>query len=70
MIFAGISLEVCAAFRRSQLWVDAYAAEDASGTFSETKRDVGLLRLLQAGVVASHYATRRTTVSHAVRLAK
>ena len=30
---------------------------DASGTFSETKRQVGLLRMLQAGVVLSDYAT-------------
>jgi len=27
------------------------------GTFSETKRQVGLLRMLQAGVVLSDYAT-------------
>jgi hypothetical protein len=32
-------------------------AVDASGTFSETKRQVGLLRLLQGGVIASDYAT-------------
>jgi hypothetical protein len=30
---------------------------DASGTFSETKRQVGLLRMLQAGVIISDYAT-------------
>jgi hypothetical protein len=30
---------------------------DASGTFSETKRQVGLLRMLQAGVILSDYAT-------------
>ena len=27
------------------------------GTFSETKRQVGLLRMLQAGVIVSDYAT-------------
>ena len=34
-----------------------YVAVDASGTFSETKRQVGLLRMLQAGVILSDYAT-------------
>jgi hypothetical protein len=29
----------------------------ASGTFSETKRQAGLLRMLQAGVILSDYAT-------------
>src|SRR6266516_2751321 len=49
LIFAGISLEVCAAFstitavgRR----LDANVAVAASGTFWETKRQVGLLRML------------------------
>jgi hypothetical protein len=32
-------------------------AVDASGTFSETKRQVGLLRMLQAGVIISDYTT-------------
>ena len=53
----GISLEVRAAFpvRRG---LDAYAALDASGgTFSETKREVGLLSMMQAGVIRSDYAT-------------
>lgn len=36
---------------------DAYVAVDASGTFSETKRQTGLLRMLQAGVILSDYAT-------------
>jgi hypothetical protein len=30
---------------------------DACGTFSETKHQVGLLRMMQAGVVLSDYAT-------------
>jgi hypothetical protein len=30
---------------------------DASGTFSETKQRVGLLRMLQAGDIVSDYAT-------------
>ena len=37
--------------------LDAHVAVDASGTFSETKRQVGLLRMLQAGVILSDYAT-------------
>ena len=32
-------------------------AVDASGTFNETKRQVGLLRMLQAGVIVSDYST-------------
>jgi hypothetical protein len=36
---------------------DAYLAGDASGTFSETKRQAGLLRMLQAGVTVSDYTT-------------
>src|SRR5207245_4421244 len=57
LIFAGISLEVCAAFPAITAvgkGLDAYVvAVDASGTFSETKRQVGLLRMLQAGVILS-----------------
>ena len=37
--------------------LDAYAAVDASGTFSATKRQAGLLRRTQAGVIVSDYAT-------------
>jgi nicotinamidase-related amidase len=60
LIFAGISLEVCAAFPAITAvgkGHDAYVAVNASGTFSETKRQVGLLRMLQAGVIVSDYAT-------------
>jgi nicotinamidase-related amidase len=60
LIFAGISLEVCAAFPAITAvgkGYDAYVAVDASGTFSETKRQAGLLRMLQAGVIVSDYAT-------------
>jgi len=60
LIFAGISLEVCAALPAITAvgkGFDAYVAVDASGTFSETKRQVGLLRMLQAGVILSDYAT-------------
>ena len=60
LIFAGISLEVCAAFPAMTAvgkGLDAYVAVDASGTFSETKRQAGLLRMLQAGVFVSDYTT-------------
>jgi hypothetical protein len=60
LIFAGISLEVCAALPAITAigkGLDAYVAVDATGTFSETKREVGLLRMMQAGVILSDYAT-------------
>ncbi|MFI6574738.1 isochorismatase family protein [Nocardiopsis sp. NPDC050513] len=60
LIIAGISLEVCAAFpaiSASAAGYDAYVAVDACGTFSQTKRETGLLRLLQAGVIVSDYAS-------------
>jgi nicotinamidase-related amidase len=60
LIFAGISLEVCAALPAMTAvakGLDAYVAVDASGTFSETKRQAGILRMLQAGVIVSDYAT-------------
>jgi hypothetical protein len=31
--------------------LDAYVAVDACGTFSQTKREAGLRRMLQAGVI-------------------
>ena len=60
LIFAGLSLEVCAAFPAISAvgkGYEAYVAVDASGTFSETKRQTGLLRMLQAGVIVSDYAS-------------
>src|SRR5207245_1843403 len=60
LIFAGISLEVCAAFPAITAigkGLDAYVAVDACGTFSETKRQVVLLRMLQAGAVLYDYAS-------------
>src|SRR4029077_2666883 len=60
VIFAGVSLEVCAALPAMTAvgkGLDAYVAVDASGTFSETKREVGLLRMQQAGVIVSDYTT-------------
>jgi nicotinamidase-related amidase len=56
LIFAGVSLEVCAAFpamRAVREGYEAYVAVDASGTFSPTKRETGILRLMQSGVVVA-----------------
>jgi hypothetical protein len=36
---------------------NAYVAVHACGTFSETKRQAGLLRMMQANVIFSDYAT-------------
>jgi nicotinamidase-related amidase len=60
LIFAGLSLEVCAAFpaiTAVNKGLDAYVAVDVCGTFSATKRQAGLLRMMQAGVILSDYAT-------------
>src|SRR5437899_3800626 len=60
LIIAGISLEVCASFPAITAigkGYEAYVAVDASGTFSDTKREAGLLRMQQAGVIVSDYAT-------------
>jgi len=60
LIIAGISIEICLAFpaiSATAAGYDVYAAIDASGTFSETKRTTGILRMLQAGVIVTDYAT-------------
>jgi nicotinamidase-related amidase len=60
LIIAGVSTEVClglTAIRAVGHGYDAFAAIDASGTFSLTKRETGLLRMLQAGVIVTDYAT-------------
>src|SRR5438046_6112070 len=60
LIIAGVSTEVCLAFPAiyaTGIGYDAYAVIDASGTFSETKRITGLLRMVQAGVVVTDYST-------------
>ena len=56
LIFAGLSLEVCAAFpamRAVREGFEAYVAVDACGTFDITKRDTGIVRLVQSGVVVA-----------------
>ena len=60
LIFAGLSLEVCAAFpamRAVREGFDAYVAVDASGTFDYTKRETGIVRLVQSGVVVADAAS-------------
>lgn len=60
LIIAGVSTEVClglTAIRAASRGYDVYGAIDASGTFSLTKRETGLLRLMQAGVIVTDYAT-------------
>jgi nicotinamidase-related amidase len=60
LVIAGVSLEVCAALPAIAATAEgfaAYVAVDASGTFWQTKRDAGLLRMQQAGVIPSDYAT-------------
>ncbi|MEO1493147.1 MAG: isochorismatase family protein [Pseudomonadota bacterium] len=60
LIFAGVSLEVCAAFpamRAVREGFEAYVAVDASGTFNQTKRETGIIRLAQSGVIVSDGAS-------------
>ncbi|GEC10201.1 hydrolase [Streptomyces spinoverrucosus] len=60
IIIAGVSTEVCVAFPAIAATTAGYtvfASVDASGTFSETKRAAGLLRMHQAGVILTDYAT-------------
>ena len=60
LIFAGLSLEVCAALPAMTAvskGFDAYVPVDACGTFNETKHQAGILRMVQAGVVVSDYCT-------------
>ncbi len=60
LIFAGVSLEVCAAFpamRAVREGFEAYVAVDASGNFNPTKRETGMARLVQSGVVIADGAS-------------
>jgi len=60
LIIAGISTEVCLAFPAISATADgydAYAAIDASGTFWQAKREAGLLRMQQAGVIPIDYSS-------------
>ena len=60
LIFAGLSLEVCAAFPAMTAvreGFEAYVAVDACGTFDMTKRETGIVRLNQSGVVTADAAS-------------
>jgi nicotinamidase-related amidase len=60
LIIAGVSTEVCVALPAIAATgedLDAYAAIDASGTFWQAKREAGLLRMQQAGVVPIDYSS-------------
>src|SRR5206468_6549226 len=60
LLIAGVSTEVCLALpaiHATSIGYDAYGVIDASGTFSETKRITGLLRMVQAGVIVTDYCT-------------
>ncbi|MER7004442.1 isochorismatase family protein [Dactylosporangium sp. NPDC000555] len=60
LIIAGISTEVCLTFPAISATAEgltAYAVVDASGTFWQAKREAGLLRMQQAGVVPIDYST-------------
>ena len=60
LVIAGVSTEVCLALpaiHPAGIGYDVYGVIDASGTFSETKRITGLLRMVQAGVIVIDYCT-------------
>ena len=60
LIITGISTEVCLALpalSATAQGFDVYAAIDASGTFWQAKREAGLLRMHQAGVIPIDHAT-------------
>ncbi|WP_429315889.1 isochorismatase family protein [Paraburkholderia sp. GAS448] len=67
ILIAGVSLEVCATFPALTLKAAGYDPRvvlDASGTFSETKRTVGLQRLAGAGIPVTDYATAGVEMRH------
>ncbi|MFJ1549404.1 isochorismatase family protein [Streptomyces sp. NPDC088246] len=60
LIVAGISIEVCLALPALSATADGYdvyGVIDASGTFNDTKRTTGILRMQQAGVIVTDYSS-------------
>jgi nicotinamidase-related amidase len=58
LIFAGVTLQVCAAlpaYSALAAGYKTYVAVDASGVFSATQRQVGTARMQQAGVIPVDY---------------
>ena len=59
LVVTGISTDVCLAFPAIAALADdfqSYAVIDASGGFSQTQVDMGILRMQQAGVVPVGYS--------------
>lgn len=59
LIVTGVSTDVCLAFPAIAALVDGYdtyAVIDASGGFTQTQVDMGILRMQQAGVVPVSYS--------------
>jgi hypothetical protein len=59
LIVTGISTDVCLAFPAMAALADgfqSYAVIDASGGFSQTQVDMGILRMQQAGVIPVGYS--------------
>jgi nicotinamidase-related amidase len=59
LIVTGISTDVCLAFPAIAALADgfeSYAVIDASGGFTQTQVDMGILRMQQAGVVPVNYS--------------
>jgi nicotinamidase-related amidase len=60
LVFAGITLQICAAFPAYSAIAanyQSYVVVDASSAFSQTQRQTGLLRMAQQGVVLTDYFT-------------
>src|ERR1700680_4823340 len=58
LIFAGVSLQVCAAlpaYSALAAGYKTYVAVDASGVFNATNREIGAARIQQAGVILVDY---------------
>ena len=59
LIFTGVSTDVCLAFPAMAALADgfqSYAVIDASGGFTQTQVDMGILRMVQAGVIPVCYS--------------
>lgn len=60
LIFAGITLQICAAFPAYSAIAagyNSYVVVDASGAFSKAQHETGLLRMAQQGVILTDYFT-------------
>jgi nicotinamidase-related amidase len=60
LIITGISTDVCLAFPSISALADGYstyAVVDASGSFTKEQSDLGVMRMVQAGVIPVGYST-------------